>query len=298
MLYLLVAHRLPFSGKTPRELASRHLNEHPKPPIEINPTISSDLNTIILRALEKEPGKRFQTAADFRDALRILISPRQDQLYLEQAQEEFELTAKRGLLRRKTHLDNARKLTELALGENPGLQEASDLLAQVQKSLVQHRRHQIAFSVMGGGAVLTFAAGAASYLVKAPGTLDVMVVKPVDVVVDGERLGTAPGRFQVSTGKHRLVYSIPGVIDFPKGGKEIVIQENKVFEETPIVPNIAEVLIVSSQHLGAQIKVDGIVQTTRVPSKCSLLYGEHKIEVGGIQKSVMVDQDSLKVEFY
>ncbi len=46
-----------------------HLNQTPKPPLELNPGLPSALNEIILMAIAKEPAKRFQTADAFANAL-------------------------------------------------------------------------------------------------------------------------------------------------------------------------------------------------------------------------------------
>jgi len=46
-----------------------HLEQKPTPPIEINPSLPSDLNEIIMTAIQKDPGDRFQTAQAFRMAL-------------------------------------------------------------------------------------------------------------------------------------------------------------------------------------------------------------------------------------
>ncbi len=42
----------------------------PPPPIEVNPLLSKPVSDLILKALEKDPAKRFQNAAAFSDALR------------------------------------------------------------------------------------------------------------------------------------------------------------------------------------------------------------------------------------
>ena len=46
-----------------------HLNQAPKPPVELNPGLPAALNEIILMAIAKEPAKRFQTADAFANAL-------------------------------------------------------------------------------------------------------------------------------------------------------------------------------------------------------------------------------------
>lgn len=293
MLYFLIVRRPPFGG-TKAELESRHINDRPVSPIDVDPGISPELNAIILRALEKAPENRFQSAADFRDALLALISPGQDRIYFEQAREEFDLAVRSVLLRRKTHLDNARKLADLALGENPGSGEATRFLKQIRKALALQRRQFLALALAGGGAAMAIVAAMAVLLVKAPGTLDIVALKPVDVILDGERLGTAPGRFQVGAGRHRLSYSLHGIMDF--GGKDIVVQENKVLEENVNAPNVAEVFV-SSEPQGAELKVDGVVQTRKLPFTFYLPWGRHTLEVGGVKKTVMVDRDRIKVLF-
>jgi serine/threonine-protein kinase len=52
------------------------LNEAPAPPSQINPALPAELNNIVLRAMVKAPDGRFQTAEEFRAALRNLQEPR------------------------------------------------------------------------------------------------------------------------------------------------------------------------------------------------------------------------------
>ena len=79
ILYELWAGRLPFEGRTMGELMLKILDEDPTPPRQFDPTIDWDIEAIILKALEKEKEKRYQTAADLkrdlertRDGLTIL----------------------------------------------------------------------------------------------------------------------------------------------------------------------------------------------------------------------------------
>lgn len=62
IMYYLFTGRLPFEGKSARELSQMHQNESPTPPIELNPKISDKLNDIILKVLSKEPSARYRTA--------------------------------------------------------------------------------------------------------------------------------------------------------------------------------------------------------------------------------------------
>jgi TolB-like protein/Flp pilus assembly protein TadD len=69
LLYELAAGKLPFQGQTGFELSSAILREPPSP---LSTTFPSGLNAIILRALAKEPGERYQRAGELRAALEAI----------------------------------------------------------------------------------------------------------------------------------------------------------------------------------------------------------------------------------
>jgi TolB-like protein/cytochrome c-type biogenesis protein CcmH/NrfG/alkylated DNA nucleotide flippase Atl1 len=69
VLYQMVTGRLPFEGKSNAELFAGILKSDPTPPCLRNPQLPVELDAIILRALEKDPARRFATAAELREAL-------------------------------------------------------------------------------------------------------------------------------------------------------------------------------------------------------------------------------------
>lgn len=79
MLYEAVTGRLPFNKPTSPEIMTAHLNECPNAPGMINPLVSPELETVILRALAKNPEDRFQDAMEFGEALEAAIL--EDPLY-------------------------------------------------------------------------------------------------------------------------------------------------------------------------------------------------------------------------
>jgi eukaryotic-like serine/threonine-protein kinase len=72
-LYEMLTGRKPFVADTSYSVLNAQMNEAPTPPVEINPAIPTELNSIVLRAMAKRPEERFQTAEEFRSALRGLI---------------------------------------------------------------------------------------------------------------------------------------------------------------------------------------------------------------------------------
>jgi serine/threonine protein kinase/formylglycine-generating enzyme required for sulfatase activity len=71
LLYELVTGSRPFTGKSAAEVYAKILNSRPAPPISINPEVEPPLQRIILKALEKEPEERFQSADEMREALAL-----------------------------------------------------------------------------------------------------------------------------------------------------------------------------------------------------------------------------------
>jgi len=64
VLYEMLTGQVPFTGDTPLEIAMKHLSEVPKPPSEHRPEIPHDLDSIVLRALAKDPSERYQSAEE------------------------------------------------------------------------------------------------------------------------------------------------------------------------------------------------------------------------------------------
>jgi serine/threonine-protein kinase len=78
ILYEMVTGRRPFSGDTPRDVATKHRTEAPRPPLELNSRVPAGLNDVILKSLAKDPAGRYQTADELfeaLDALAPLLSP-------------------------------------------------------------------------------------------------------------------------------------------------------------------------------------------------------------------------------
>jgi serine/threonine-protein kinase len=77
LLYELVTGTPPFTGDSPVSVAYQHVREDPRTPSSINPEISPELDSILLKAMSKNPANRYQSAADMRaDLLRAVAGQR------------------------------------------------------------------------------------------------------------------------------------------------------------------------------------------------------------------------------
>jgi len=69
--YEMLAGEQPFTGPNAQAVLAAHLTQEAAPVSEKRPDVPAQLDTAIARALAKQPTERFQTAAEFRDALRL-----------------------------------------------------------------------------------------------------------------------------------------------------------------------------------------------------------------------------------
>ncbi len=62
VLYEMITGSVPFTGDTPLEIAMKHLSTTPLPPSETRPDVPHELDSIVLRALAKNPEDRYQSS--------------------------------------------------------------------------------------------------------------------------------------------------------------------------------------------------------------------------------------------
>jgi serine/threonine-protein kinase len=75
-LYEMVTGKIPVPGDSFYAILKAHTDERPTPPMNLVPEVPVGLSDVIVKALEKDPKSRFQTASEFRAALMALAPPK------------------------------------------------------------------------------------------------------------------------------------------------------------------------------------------------------------------------------
>jgi serine/threonine-protein kinase len=74
LLYELLTGRPPFTGDSPVAIAYQHVRENPIPPSRVDPEIPGWADAIVLTAMAKDPGDRYQSAAEMHQDIQRALS--------------------------------------------------------------------------------------------------------------------------------------------------------------------------------------------------------------------------------
>jgi len=74
VLYEMLTGEVPFDGETDYEIKDSHVRKPVVPLIEINSSISMEMNHIVLKALEKNPDERYNGCGEFLSYIKILAN--------------------------------------------------------------------------------------------------------------------------------------------------------------------------------------------------------------------------------
>jgi serine/threonine-protein kinase len=108
VLYEMVVGHQPFLAKSPQELLRKHMDEKPTPPRKAGAEQASpELEQVILRALEKLPARRWQTAAEFAAALEATPEAQPSDVVVVRTEGEERTDSELALARTMTPLEAA-----------------------------------------------------------------------------------------------------------------------------------------------------------------------------------------------
>src|SRR5258708_38175469 len=74
LLYELLTGRPPFTGDSPVAIGYQHVKENPVPPSQVDPEIPAWADAIVLKAMQKDPADRYQSAGEMRNDIQRALS--------------------------------------------------------------------------------------------------------------------------------------------------------------------------------------------------------------------------------
>jgi eukaryotic-like serine/threonine-protein kinase len=74
LLYELLTGRPPFTGDSPVAIAYQHVKEDPVPPSQVDPEVPAWADAIVLKAMQKDPADRYQSAGEMRNDIQRALS--------------------------------------------------------------------------------------------------------------------------------------------------------------------------------------------------------------------------------
>jgi serine/threonine protein kinase len=290
-LYLLVTGRLPFIGENSTRTATLRLTHNPEPPSVHNPMISAELDHVVLKAMARSPEERYRNAAEFKQAVDLLLSPRRDLAYLHEAQAELESARQAVTTQKKRLLVSCVKLSQMVLSENPENSDAVKLLSEANTELSKVRRKE--YTIIGAivTMIVLIIAVLSLQLYSGKGSLDLFTNEPADVYLDGVKIGTAPFVFtHLPSGSHKLYVEQPGF--FKSAEKEIRIEKGKVIQVSESIPD-GGTIIVSSAEPGMAVIMDG-VEIGKTPLTHKAVVGKHQLTVAGELREILVYENETQ----
>jgi serine/threonine protein kinase len=290
-LYLLLSGQLPFVGENSTKTATMRLTHTPELPSKHNPLISQELDTIVMKALARMPHQRYQTAAEFRQALEVLRVPHRDVAYLQEAKSELEKARQSATTGKKRFLSSCVKLSQMALSENPENMQASLLLKEAQTELTKLRsREFVLISILAASFVIAIVV-LSVLLSKGSGSIEIFTNEPADVYLDNNKIGTSPFVFKdIPAGSHKLMVEQPGFYKSPE--RQVRIEKGKVLSISEPIPD-GGTIIISSAQPGTQVLIDG-TEIGITPLTRKIVVGKHLISVGGVTETILIHENETK----
>ena len=245
VLFELVTGRVPFEGTTAVGVAMKQKTELPTEPMSINAQIPQEFNNLILKCLEKDPKRRYQSADEVLEQI-VRIErgfPTTDSIRPEKR------TSKEVPTRRtpKFVIPGAVALAALILvagllifkpwewfsgGRDD--RKGADQNVVVKKDDKKGEEDEKLAVRSGSFEITSEPVGA-------------------DVYLDDQLLGKTPLKQELASGSHKLRLALPG---YKMRMADIAIEAGKTFVETYVLEP-SYILLIKSVPTGARVKMDG-----------------------------------------
>lgn len=92
LLYEMVTGKRPYDGENPITIAMKHLEEEIIPPSRFNPSISENLEAVILKCVKKRQAERYQNVDDIIVDINIILDSKRSFLSNEEIDEQLDMT--------------------------------------------------------------------------------------------------------------------------------------------------------------------------------------------------------------
>lgn len=116
VMYEMLTGRVPFDADTPVSIALKHMQEKAIEPIKLNPSIPFAVNQIIVKAMQKEPSMRYQSATEMlKDLSMALKNPEGN--FVEEKSADINYTQRIGTITDEMLEENKKKTTKKKKGK-------------------------------------------------------------------------------------------------------------------------------------------------------------------------------------
>lgn len=135
VVYQMLTGQTPFNAPTPNAILYAHVNHPPTPLSRLNPAIPSSVETVVLRSLAKKPADRFQSVAEFADALEQAANQASASLADGLYRDARQLLSQGKAAEAQARLDQLRQV-------NPAYPGMAELAAQVARQAQVEREYR------------------------------------------------------------------------------------------------------------------------------------------------------------
>ena len=240
VMYEMLTGKVPFDADTSVSVALKHMQEAPVPPMEINENVPKAVNDIILKAMEKEPMARYQTATQMlRDLSRALKDPDGDFVEEEDLDE--------GYTRRMD------AITDDMLDDN--YKKKKKKQGKLGKYFAEHPRMKILVIILICLVIFLGSIGITSAILNATSPKDVQIPNLLGLTEDQAKaeLEKCKLNYQKTTEDYNP--------DYPAG---------QIYEQTPTYADNYKV----KENTTVSVKVSKGTETTVVPKVAGMTYDE------------------------